>query len=553
MRAVPALLLATLLLAACGESDSTDRNDLAPGGNGGSGGAGGSGGGGPVAEPIVWGACPSGEGECTLVDVPLDWEAPEGERIEFFVRRIRTAAAESKGQLWLLQGGPGAAGWAFNNYAPYFQELVPGYDIYIPDYRGNGYSAWLGCEGQDGDTYRPSCGNALLEQWGEGLAHFNTSAAARDIGTTIERIRQPGERVYLFGTSYGTFMLNRYLTLFPDQADAAILDSVCPASGCDVRMDRNFVGVAEHVYELCAADAFCASKLGADPWAKLMDVLARFEQGHCADFYGGYPNNRRILEALALYTVGSREIAPIGLAAAYRADRCNAEDVAALQTLTRQLFGIGRFDLSGDHSSIYLGNNVIFSEFWPEGLDRAAAETEIAALPLQSGALLGRLEQREIWPWPFYETAPELMDWSRTETPILLLNGDLDGQTTLAGLAGVEETFQNESQHFVSVPLAGHGVIFNSPMSPNHARMTCGMELVANFFGAPEGELDTGCAQATPTIEFESHPAYAQQLFGTADVWENEETTGTAMQLPLTPFQEKALEDLRRLLAETVR
>jgi hypothetical protein len=51
--------------------------------------------------------------ECDSLEVPLDWEAPEGETISIFYGK-RRAKGEATAQLWLLQGGPGGSAEVFS-------------------------------------------------------------------------------------------------------------------------------------------------------------------------------------------------------------------------------------------------------------------------------------------------------------------------------------------------------------------------------------------------------------------------------------------------------
>lgn len=566
-------LLAALALAACGEDGNDDFVDPGTGGTGGGGGAagtgggggtggtggiGGSGGSGGVVEPFVWEGCPSGPGECAIFDVPLDWDAPQGEQLPFFVRRFPSDEPGAKGQLWLLEGGPGVAGWAMNNAVPYFQRLAPGYDIYVPDYRGVGYSSWLGCEGQPGDTNRAGCRADLLEQWGDKLQHFTTTDTAKDIGNTIARLRQPNERVYLYSVSYGTFLANRYLTLFPEQADGVVLDSVCPATGCDVRMDRNYSLVVEHVFsDLCAADELCTSKLGPNPWQRALDVLDSFEDGHCSDFVG-YPSNRQLVEImLALTATSLPETLPVTTSVVYRAERCSPEDVLALENLADKLLGAGPLAMQAqlpelaDERSAYLGNHIVYSEFWPAGLDLDAVEAELATLPVRIGALEGRAQDRARWTWPSATTPESLVHWADTSSPVLLLNGDLDAQTHLTGLAGVEQHFDAPGQQFVEVPLATHGTVFAGLQK--WSDVTCGMQLIEDFFAEPLDPVDTACTKTPPAVDFAGIPGMAEGVYGTSDLWENAAPDVRALAVQPDPRLQQAFARMRTQLGQMTR
>ncbi len=534
------LFVLPLALAACGEAERLNPDPA------------------DVALAVHWEACAEGPGSCASIEVPLDWNAPGDETLPFFVRRIPTAEPVSKGQLWLLEGGPGAAGWGFVEVAAIFQSIAPGYDLYLPDYRGTGNSSWLGCEDR-GYAFEtdPDCMAALLARHGEDLRHYDTTSAALDIGNTIEAIRGAGERVYVYGVSYGTFAVNRYLTLFPDQADGAILDSVCPPTGCDVMMDRNFVEVARFVFEGCAADPLCGEKLGDDPWGKLLDLLGRLEAGHCEAFLG-YPSNRIVLEQLVGYATNDAFTAAVATSAVHRLGRCDEADVAALDNLVDWMrngmgAGFGPGAGSGAAFSPYLSDHVVFSEFWPEGLDRETAEEILAELPFQTGALLSWVEAKDRWSFPPSHTPDSLYAWAPTETPLLLLNGDLDGQTPIDAIRDAEAAFVNEAQHLVEVPLANHGVLATSAFTAEREDFTCGMEIAAAFLADPQGAPKTGCIDRIPGFDFAGPPGLAAALYGTADLWENDAAQGLHIAPALRPAQERALTSLREKLQGPLR
>src|SRR5689334_21902983 len=105
----------------------------------------------PAAAPIVFETCSLETGgtdrraDCASVEVPLDWKHPEGRKIPFFVKRLRGNSSAAHRQLWLLEGGPGAAGDGLDSLAADAVAKDPALDVYIPDHRGTGRSARLDC------------------------------------------------------------------------------------------------------------------------------------------------------------------------------------------------------------------------------------------------------------------------------------------------------------------------------------------------------------------------------------------------------------------------
>ena len=69
----------------------------------------------PGATRLEYGACPAdlpGETagrDCAVASAPLLSSEPDGEQIDLMVGRYR-AASGARGQLWLLDGGPGGTG-----------------------------------------------------------------------------------------------------------------------------------------------------------------------------------------------------------------------------------------------------------------------------------------------------------------------------------------------------------------------------------------------------------------------------------------------------------
>jgi hypothetical protein len=95
------------------------------------------------------------------------------------------------------------------------------------------------------DKWGP-CTNELRSVFGDAvLSQYTTSNAARDYNLAVEAVRkdlissgfQPQE-VWFYAFSYGTFLLNRILTLFPSIAHGVIMDGwsdVWTSGGSDVQ------------------------------------------------------------------------------------------------------------------------------------------------------------------------------------------------------------------------------------------------------------------------------------------------------------------------------
>ena len=179
---------------------------------------------------------------CATVSAPLDHEKMPGPQIGLFVRKF-PAPERSRGQIWLVAGGPGESGASFYPMLATLRRSFPEYDLIMPDHRGTGYSGKL-CPAQEDPG---SAGGLSLEgeEWGgciRALHHdvgrtrsFTITNAARDLALLIEGQRVPG-RTYVYGVSYGTQLVLRMMQAAPLEVDGIILDSLIPPEG-DERWD----------------------------------------------------------------------------------------------------------------------------------------------------------------------------------------------------------------------------------------------------------------------------------------------------------------------------
>ncbi|AKU92445.1 alpha/beta fold hydrolase [Vulgatibacter incomptus] len=390
--------------------------------------------------------------------------------------------------------------------------------MYSFDNRGVGRSTPLGC-GKQTDDVKPVCLEELATRWGDGLQHFSTTAAAIDIGMLIQSLRVEGTPEYVWGGSYGTLVANRYLSLFPDQAAGAILDSICPAEGCRtiLHRDESVEKLARRVLENCEADAFCTSKLTSDPWGLLERLMQKLEDGHCGGVIAG-PGEKNFLSAVFAQTFADPVLIEVGLAAIYRFDRCAPADVAALQHLALLLFspsqgaGTDPWD-----PSPYLNRHVVFSEFWEDALTPASLREESRNRIVTMGTGERWADRRESWPWPLYDVPVSLKRWADTSIPLLFLNGTLDYATPDWDLGGVEGYLSGPSQNLVVVPFKGHMTMLDVYGEVD----ACVASIATSFVQTPGRAPDVGCLAGRRFPDVRSNVSMARWAMGTNNLWEN--------------------------------
>jgi len=211
---------------------------------------------GPAPFELSWRSCGvSGTRtvQCAELQVPLDYDNPESERVLIALNRILAPAdVEHRGSVLYNPGGPGgsgkelARGLAANGN---FDAIAPGFDIIGFDPRGVGDSSALECEFIDeflaGDT-GTTPENAMAEMaskygleaviddwawlseqcrsyWGALFDHMGSNDVVRDIDAIRAALGE--EQLNFLGASYGTRLGALYAQTFPERVRAIVLDA----------------------------------------------------------------------------------------------------------------------------------------------------------------------------------------------------------------------------------------------------------------------------------------------------------------------------------------
>jgi pimeloyl-ACP methyl ester carboxylesterase len=198
-------------------------------------------------QPVAWSPC-RGDFECGEVEVPLDYDDPDGATISLaLLRAPATDPSARLGSLFVYPGGPGSSGL---DYAAGTDVIVSPavrrvYDVVGFDPRGVGESSPVDCvtdaelddSYNDGDPtpdtpaevdeamagvaeFRDGC----IERSGDLLPHVGTTDVARDMD--ILRAAVGDQRLTYMGKSYGTSISLEYLRLFPENTGRLLLDGV---------------------------------------------------------------------------------------------------------------------------------------------------------------------------------------------------------------------------------------------------------------------------------------------------------------------------------------
>lgn len=461
---------------------------------------------------VTWKPCPAVSGtntsdaECATVNVPVRWSEPNGSTLDVFVKRIRGASG-SRGQLWLLAGGPGHAGDSFEPLLPLYTQFADDLDVYIPDHRGTGRSTRLGCATQE-STESPSgpqlapeeiapCIADIQARFGATLEALRPAEAAADIRALIDATREPQQEVYVYGRSYGTYLVQRYLEIAPAQPSGVILDSTCAPPDCafPAPIDLAHDQAGKRLLQFCANDPFCSSKL-PDPAGSLAALLSALDTGHCGSQPGARDATRTLL-GFMLYDVTLRALIP---AVIHRMTLCRPEDVTALASLGEVIAGIEADPLN----SQVLQRHIVYSELWRE-------PSEVEQTSLVQALVIGGMTQNlspAYGAWPRYEPGPAPAPVLPASLPLLMLQGDLDPLTPPLFATTMRARLSGPLQNYIEVPRATHGVI-NTSLLASRSDTTCGALLIGNFLRDAHAAIDTTCTTDARAIDFAGTPQIA--------------------------------------------
>jgi pimeloyl-ACP methyl ester carboxylesterase len=231
---------------------------------------------------------------CTTLTLPLDHTANDPTQTIDITFALSFATGESKGILFYFVGGPGGSGLASAaSYLSTFDpSLTESMDIVFVDQRGTGPVHGLSCpkaqaafdiapaplSDPDGiralaKTYVADCTAELHAD--RLLGVVTTDQAIRDSEAFRQKIGSP--KVWLYGESYGTQVVQAYATQFPQAVKGVIVDGVVDLSLTAEQFYRRYTLAAEHLlaetFSLCATLPACHADIPGDA-AKVYDDLA---------------------------------------------------------------------------------------------------------------------------------------------------------------------------------------------------------------------------------------------------------------------------------------
>ena len=427
--------------------------------------------------------CELGTLTCTTLTVPLDHRANDPSRTLDITFALSFATNESRGILFYFVGGPGGSGLASaDSYLSAFDPtLTENMDIVFVDQRGIGAVHGLSCpvaQARFDSSFAPlSDTEAVLATArtyvadctaeigaGDLLPVINTDQAVRDSELFRQAIGAP--KVWLYGESYGTQLVQAYATQVPQAVRGVILDGVVdltlPAEGFYRRYTLAAETLLAETFDLCTGIPACKADFPTAPAQVYDDLAARLASGPLTVPYtlaDGTRIDRTLtashLEASAFFALYSPEGRAEFLRALAAAGRGN--HVPLLQLGYSNLFidpetEIGMEDPAW-YGAAYYGITCTDYDSGPGSPDDQARRIldEARALAPQAPRLLRSyfVERLACAYWPHQGPATRPQPYAGGDWPTLVLNGTNDPITPVSMAYSVLDNARNAYGVFI--------------------------------------------------------------------------------------------------------
>lgn len=447
---------------------------------------------------------------CKTTTVPLSRDGTDRGDIELYTMKV-PAEGPTKGQLWLIDGGPGGSGVNFARGSAVFSQFTDaGWELIIPMHRGTGLSSPLTCSNPG---FMGACIADLQSKYGDKLNSYSASEAAKDIHDLLTN-EDKGLPQYLFGSSYGTYVVQRYLQLFPNaQIAGAILDGVLDLNS---DMENQLVHGDRYVrelLELCDENTLCAEAMEGSATAALKKALDNIENQSCDVI----TLNRQESESI-LYNTLDSSLRVLAMPLIAMTSRCNEADKTTLQHALPALYDY--YDSSSSDLNGLLYYNVFAIDLYHPDSTTLAPDTQSEDVLLQLSSATDRLfENLARW------SALVLPgDYSRvvgeTQTPVLILQGGLDLRTVKEWAEQANIGISSPQKTYAFFPYAGHGT-GSYTETPNGEN--CSFGILEQFLKDPDQQLDLSCIDNTQKPDFGFSSTWSKWLsntvFGVENPW----------------------------------
>jgi pimeloyl-ACP methyl ester carboxylesterase len=431
---------------------------------------------------------------CAPFQVPENRVDQGGRKLDLKFALIPSTQAADDDFIVYLAGGPGQS--AIDTWPQMADSLGAARKhrhVLLLDQRGTGASNALECKGEEDEEALSFDLERVRASTRRCLDEVNTHAAAQFYTTTdavedLEALRQAlgAPKFDLVGVSYGTRVAQQYLKRHPEGVRSIVLDSVAPnelvlggefAGNLDAALKAQFAN--------CAKQPACARAF-PDPYATLIRLRNTLRDAPRQVSYPDPVDFKQKTERLDEF----------GLVALIRMFAYTPETAALIPHTVAQSLAGNDIPLMGQHRILEQGieslarSGMQLSVICSEDADRLVPSDADAETLL--GKRMAEVLKAQCAIWPRGQRPADFNEPSKGDTPILVLEGELDPVTPPRYGEQVMQHLDNA--RLIIAKGQGHNIIGRG----------CVPKLVSEFMDtlAPK-TLDAGCVdELGPTPYF---------------------------------------------------
>jgi pimeloyl-ACP methyl ester carboxylesterase len=188
---------------------------------------------------------------------------------EYYPRSDSSQA--SLGTILPQEGGPGYSSTGSRDYyLEVFAALRDRRDVLIVDKRGTGLSSPIDCPALQTGSLALGAVAACAKQLGDTSWFYGTDFAAQDIAAVLDALAI--DEVDFYGDSYGTFVGQVFMGLFPHRLRSVILDSAYPVRPPDPWFSADWAAGWSGIDVSCDRSPSCSS-LGGAATSRMQQII----------------------------------------------------------------------------------------------------------------------------------------------------------------------------------------------------------------------------------------------------------------------------------------
>jgi pimeloyl-ACP methyl ester carboxylesterase len=205
--------------------------------------------------------------KCGSVKVPLNYADPKGEQLDigFILYKAAGAKADPSRLLHVINGGPSETWLDYSEenvmaFGPLLQETA----VLLIDPRGVGYSGALDCgpgiNNSAVSTAPMVTGSsemvaACAKRVGPKMVHYTSANTAHDFALITRALKY--DKIDLLGFSYGSILAPTYAALHPEHIKTMILDGALPLKSKALLSEDRYAASMRMYEDMCAQTKAC--------------------------------------------------------------------------------------------------------------------------------------------------------------------------------------------------------------------------------------------------------------------------------------------------------